>query len=78
LTIYRSFHRRLLEPIGNVPPAEFEASYSLQRDNGSPADGSLEGSPSFQRLAFGIDPPKHPDRRHRALVRPKKGGPTTP
>jgi hypothetical protein len=25
LTIYRSFHRRLLEPIGDVPPAEFEA-----------------------------------------------------
>jgi hypothetical protein len=28
LTIYRSFHRRLLEPIGDVPPAEFEATHN--------------------------------------------------
>jgi hypothetical protein len=31
LTIYRSFHRRLLEPIGNVPPAEFEEVFYASR-----------------------------------------------
>jgi putative transposase len=25
-------HRRLLEPIGNVPPAEFEAAYQRRED----------------------------------------------
>jgi putative transposase len=39
-------HRRLLEPIGYVPPAELEASYRLENDDGSPQDGSLDGSAS--------------------------------
>jgi putative transposase len=30
-------HRRLLEPIGHVPPAEFEAAYQRQEDPSYPA-----------------------------------------
>jgi putative transposase len=30
-------HRRLLEPIGHVPPAEFEAAYHRQEDPSDPA-----------------------------------------
>ena len=30
-------HRRLLEPIGYVPPAEFEAAYQRQEDPSHPA-----------------------------------------
>ena len=30
-------HRRLLEPIGYVPPAEFEAAYQRQEDPSDPA-----------------------------------------
>jgi transposase InsO family protein len=30
-------HRRLLEPIGYVPPAEFEAAYHRQEDPSDPA-----------------------------------------
>jgi putative transposase len=30
-------HRRLLEPIGHVPPAEFEANYWSRKDSGEPA-----------------------------------------
>jgi len=37
LTTYRSFHRRLLEPIGDVPPAEFEVSYYRKQVTDDPA-----------------------------------------
>jgi putative transposase len=30
-------HRRLLEPIGDVPPAEFEAAYRSKEDYNGPA-----------------------------------------
>jgi putative transposase len=33
-------HRRLLEPIGHVPPAEFEAAYHQRED---PSLGSVLG-----------------------------------
>jgi hypothetical protein len=37
-------HRRLLEPIGHVPPSEFEAAY--WRKEGSRAQESNNGTPS--------------------------------
>ncbi len=42
-------HRRLLEPIGDVPPAEFEAAYWVRyrQEDGSPTDESFRGSPSL-------------------------------
>lgn len=33
-------HERLLEPIGYIPPAEFEAMWQKQIDNGMPSQGS--------------------------------------
>jgi putative transposase len=35
-------HRRLLEPIGDVPPAEFEAAYYQATKNGVHINGSNE------------------------------------
>jgi hypothetical protein len=53
-------HHRLLEPIGYVPPAEFEAAYALGTDGGSPAAGSLEGSPWLAAPRFGDQPAVEP------------------
>ena len=53
-------HRRLLEPIGYVPPAEFEAVYTLGTDGGSPAARSLEGSASLPAPRFHDRPEEEP------------------
>jgi putative transposase len=37
-------HRRLLEPIGYVPPAEFEAAYQRQRTQAASTDSSTRAS----------------------------------
>ncbi len=37
-------HRRLLEPIGNMPPAEAEARYYAQREPARPRDPSQNAS----------------------------------
>jgi putative transposase len=37
-------HRRLLEPIGHVPPAEFEAAYTTGRIPAAPPDSTTQAS----------------------------------
>ena len=70
-------HRRLLEPIGYVPPAEFEAAWHLA-DGGSPQDGSLKASSGLTTPRSGPERPRahrstatshHNDRGDRATDR---------
>ena len=49
-------HRRLLEPIGHVPPAEFEAAYHQGRTPATLSDSSnrASGKPGAVRPATGV------------------------
>jgi putative transposase len=76
-------HRRLLEPIGYVPPAELEASWHSVADDGSPKGGSLKASSGLTTPRSGPDRPRasrptaathHNDRGRRAPDRIRPTG----